>query len=220
MRRDPAEWETARGAFADALPAPHRDLLRHLITHAVIGDYIFVHAGVRPGVAISEQTEKDLLWIRRSFLQAARACDLTVVHGHSAEMEPQIAAGRVGVDTAAYATGVLTAARLQGEDLTFIRVSDNTALATSSLAEPPRASPQSRQASGGDHVQRHIPGGGEGDDGTAAADATPRDALHELVRVAALRALGFTDTDNVPPAVLAFLADQIDIKAVFRVHTT
>jgi serine/threonine protein phosphatase 1 len=81
-----------------------------------VGDYAFVHAGVRPGVAIEAQAERDLLWIRQEFLQAPGPFGRVIVHGHTPTEEAELTRHRLGVDTGAYATGVLTAVRLYGED--------------------------------------------------------------------------------------------------------
>ena len=123
--RDPADeagWSEARDAFAAALPAPHLAFLQSLQLFSRAGDYVFVHAGVRPGVPMADQDEHDLLWIRRSFMDAPRAFDNEiVVHGHTPGAEPALGPGRIGVDTGAYATGVLTAARLEADRLSFIQ---------------------------------------------------------------------------------------------------
>ncbi len=118
---DAEAWATTRNAFAANLPPAHLDFLRNLQLFAIVGDYIFVHAGVRPGIPIEHQDERDLLWIRQEFLGAPRALDQVVVHGHTPSAEPSLAPGRIGVDTGAYATGVLTAVRLEDDRQSFIR---------------------------------------------------------------------------------------------------
>ena len=86
-----------------------------------VGDYAFVHAGVRPGVALARQTEKDLLWIREDFLDAEAPHDRIIVHGHTWESDqPQICPNRIGIDTGAYETGVLTALRLEDDGLSIL----------------------------------------------------------------------------------------------------
>ena len=74
-----------------------------------------------PGVAMMDQEERDLLWIREEFLQSDRTMDKVVVHGHTPMETPTVARGRIGVDTGAYATGVLTALKLQGEERAFLQ---------------------------------------------------------------------------------------------------
>lgn len=109
-------WETARKALAAALPATHRAFLESLELAIVCGDYLFVHAGVRPGVPIQEQSEHDLLWIRDDFLSSIRPIEKVVVHGHTPEPAPYIGPNRIGIDTGAYATSKLTAVRLFGTE--------------------------------------------------------------------------------------------------------
>lgn len=113
-RLDPEVWERARDAFDAALPAHHRAFYESLELTVEVGDYLFVHAGVRPGVALQDQAERDLLWIRSEFLQHQGPFGKVVVHGHTPMEEPQVLPHRIGLDTGAYATGVLTAVRLHG----------------------------------------------------------------------------------------------------------
>jgi len=115
-RTDPEVWAKASAEFAAALPPAHRTFFENLELMVTEGDYAFVHAGVRPGVAIEAQAERDLLWIRQEFLQAPGPFGKVIVHGHTPTEEAQLMPHRLGVDTGAYATGVLTAVRLHGED--------------------------------------------------------------------------------------------------------
>ncbi|WP_309092080.1 metallophosphoesterase family protein [Phenylobacterium sp.] len=115
-RTDPEAWATASRAFSEALSDQHRAFYEGLELMVTQGDYAFVHAGVRPGVAIEAQAERDLLWIRQEFLEAAGPFGKVIVHGHTPSEEAQLTRHRLGVDTGAYATGVLTAVRLEGED--------------------------------------------------------------------------------------------------------
>ena len=107
----------ARDALLSRMPASHLSLLNELALMVVVGDYAFVHAGVRPGAPLGRQAEADLLWIRGPFLDCDRPFERVIVHGHTwLDGEPQLLGHRIGVDTGAYATGVLTAVRLYGED--------------------------------------------------------------------------------------------------------
>ena len=74
-----------------------------------------MHAGIRPGIPLAEQTEDDFLWIREPFLASTKDHGCVVVHGHSVCMRPEMLANRIGIDTGAYDTGVLTSLVLQGE---------------------------------------------------------------------------------------------------------
>ena len=120
-RSDPDGWEATRLALDAALPASHRSFLEGLELAILCGDYVFVHAGVRPGVPLIEQSEHDLLWIRDDFLSSDRPIEKIVVHGHTPEPEPFIGRNRIGIDTGAYATNVLTAVRLCGTEQSMLQ---------------------------------------------------------------------------------------------------
>lgn len=79
-----------------------------------VGDYLFVHAGVRPGVELDDQDPQDLLWIGDEFLDSEADLGAVVVHGHTAREGVQVAPNRIGVDTGAWQTGRLTAIGLEG----------------------------------------------------------------------------------------------------------
>ncbi|MBL8772751.1 MAG: serine/threonine protein phosphatase [Phenylobacterium sp.] len=113
----------ARARFAAAVPDAHRGFLRGLELSRTIGDYHFVHAGVRPGVALAAQSPRDLMWIRHAFLDCDDDFGKVVVHGHTpAPGRPEVKANRINVDTGVYFTGVLTAVRLEGETRRFLQV--------------------------------------------------------------------------------------------------
>jgi serine/threonine protein phosphatase 1 len=119
----PAEddFSEAQAAFAAALPQDHLSFLQALGFSERRGDYLFVHAGVRPGVSLDNQSPHDLMWIREEFLGAALSGDLTVVHGHTPVEAPETLRGRIGIDTGAYATGILTAVKLKDRERSFLR---------------------------------------------------------------------------------------------------
>jgi len=108
--------------FADRLPAAHRAFFDGLELYSVAAGYLFVHAGVRPGVPLEAQEERDLLWIRGEFHNALpeRRPDKVVVHGHHPVKKPLDAGWRVDVDTGACYGGKLTAAVLEGTNRRFI----------------------------------------------------------------------------------------------------
>ena len=108
-------------ALRDAIPPAHLAFLRSLALHHAEGDYLFVHAGVRPGVALADQDPFDLMWIRDAFLDARGDHGQVVVHGHSIAPEPVDAGNRVGIDTGAYFSGVLTCLVLQGAERSVMR---------------------------------------------------------------------------------------------------
>jgi len=122
-RADPEAWEQTRQAFRAVFPTSHEAFLRQLELMAVYGDYIFVHAGLRPGLPLERQVAADLLWIRNEFLDNPHGLDATVVHGHTPVEEVFVGRQRINVDTGAYATGVLTAVRLDGDAPKIIQFS-------------------------------------------------------------------------------------------------
>ncbi len=91
-----------------AVPLRHRQFLEDLEWFIDLGDYFFVHAGVRPGVPLTAQLPDDLLYIRSPFLSSKADFGRIVVHGHSLSSEPQVCRNRIGIDTGAFATGRLT----------------------------------------------------------------------------------------------------------------
>jgi serine/threonine protein phosphatase 1 len=86
----------------------------------VIGDYLFVHAGIRPGIAVQGQQVGDLRWIRDDFLAYAGDHGHVVVHGHTISDTPEDMGNRIGIDTGAYASGQLTALGLEGTDRWYL----------------------------------------------------------------------------------------------------
>jgi serine/threonine protein phosphatase 1 len=120
-RTDGEAWARVRDQFDKAVPADHRGFFGNLRLMETVGDYAFVHAGVRPGVPLEQQAERDLLWIRHEFLQDRGPFGKVIVHGHTPAEEPQLLKHRLGVDTGAYATGLLTAVRLHDEGQSLIQ---------------------------------------------------------------------------------------------------
>jgi serine/threonine protein phosphatase 1 len=102
--------------LANRMPPQHREFLTSLVPSVSIGDYFFCHAGVRPGVALEDQQERDLFWIRDEFLGARTFFGKVVVHGHSPVEKPDFRSNRINIDTAAYLTGRLTCLVLEGEE--------------------------------------------------------------------------------------------------------
>ena len=92
-----------------AIPAHQRKFFNSLRLWFVCGDFFFVHAGVKPGVALANQQEQDMLWIREEFLSSDEQFGKYIVHGHTPVREPDIRSNRVNIDTGAYATGNLHA---------------------------------------------------------------------------------------------------------------
>lgn len=98
------------------VPQSHLDFLNSMPLYHTEGDYCFVHAGIRPGLTIEEQEVGDLLWIREEFTQSRSQHDYVVVHGHTISEEVESLPNRIGIDTGAYQTGLLTALVLEGTE--------------------------------------------------------------------------------------------------------
>ena len=109
----PKEWPSY-------LPKPHLVFLRDLAMHHTAGGYLFVHAGIRPGIPLERQSRHDQMWIREPFLSFKQPFGPVVVHGHTPRQEPVVRPNRIGIDTGAVMGGVLTCAVLEGERLGFI----------------------------------------------------------------------------------------------------
>ena len=110
----------AQQNWVTRIPISHLLFLRDLALHHRIGPYLFVHAGVRPGVPLAQQTRQDLLWIREPFLSSKQDHGAVIVHGHSPRREPFIGANRIGIDTGAVIGGALTCVVLEADKLGFL----------------------------------------------------------------------------------------------------
>jgi serine/threonine protein phosphatase 1 len=107
-------FEQTRDALRARMPASHLAFLRSLPRYHVEAGYTFVHAGIRPGRAIEDQDERDLLWIRNEFLDSQADHGCCVIHGHTITREADVRGNRIGIDTGAYFTGRLTCVVLEG----------------------------------------------------------------------------------------------------------
>jgi serine/threonine protein phosphatase 1 len=107
-------------ALQDKLPDEHLDFFKRLSISHREEDYLFVHAGIRPGVPLERQSEDDMLWIREPFLDSPEQHEVVVVHGHTPVEAAEVHTNRIAVDTGAVWSGCLTAAVLHGERQTFI----------------------------------------------------------------------------------------------------
>ena len=110
------------GEWLLAIPPLHLVLLRDLQRTHVAGNYLFVHAGVRPGTPLAKQRETDLLWIRESFLNwdgvmLPEAPRRVIVHGHTPAEKPVLRPNRIGLDTGAGKGGPLTCAVLERDGI-------------------------------------------------------------------------------------------------------
>lgn len=97
------------------IPQSARDYVAAFETMIKAGDYVFVHAGIDPGVPLAEQQRSDLLWIRDRFLRHEGPLEKVVVHGHTIFDRVMDCGNRIGIDTGAFRSGVLTALVLEGD---------------------------------------------------------------------------------------------------------
>lgn len=112
---DRAEFEKARTEFVANCPKAHFEFLQSLPYCYERGGYFFVHAGIRPGVSLTEQSPQDMLWIRDEFLFSRAEFEKVVVYGHTPVEKAGRHGSRISVDTGAYATGRLSAVVLEGQ---------------------------------------------------------------------------------------------------------
>ncbi len=124
------------GVTVETLQGRDRDLRRHAAYLASLplthddGRYFFVHAGIRPGVLLARQSDEDLMWIREDFLAYEKALPRRVVHGHTIMGDrPVMTPNRISIDTGAYRSGILTAAVIDGPNVSFLQA----------IGEPDRA---------------------------------------------------------------------------------
>lgn len=102
------------------VPEDHRRFLKSFGDTFRFGDYLFVHAGIRPGLALEEQTRSDLRWIREPFLEDPADHGYLVVHGHTIVDQVEEKPNRIGIDTGAYRSGVLTALIVEESDRRYL----------------------------------------------------------------------------------------------------
>jgi len=101
-----------RGLIEAALPPEHLVFLESLPVMIETPGFAFVHAGVRPGVPLAGQSDRDLLWFRDNYASDYAEFPKTVVHGHTPRPDALLLPKRIALDTGAVITGKLSAARL------------------------------------------------------------------------------------------------------------
>jgi serine/threonine protein phosphatase 1 len=97
----------------EAVPPTHIEFLRSFVDSCEFGDFLFVHAGIRPGIPLDRQAQSDLRWIRNPFLTDDTDHGFVVVHGHTISAQVEQRPNRIGIDTGAYKSGVLTALAIE-----------------------------------------------------------------------------------------------------------
>ena len=104
------------------IPSEHLEFLGAFVDSISFGDYFLVHAGVRPGIELPKQAGRDLRWIRKEFLEVDDDFGAVIVHGHTVTDKIVRLPNRIGLDTGTYMSGVLSAVRLEDEDVEFLSV--------------------------------------------------------------------------------------------------
>ncbi len=117
-----AEVEEIQAMLERSVPHADRDFMAGFEDMIVLGDYVFVHAGIDPQLPIHEQRVSDLRWIREPFLSHSEPYDQVVVHGHTISEEPELRGNRIGIDTGAYMSNRLTGLVLEGTTRRLIEV--------------------------------------------------------------------------------------------------
>lgn len=118
----PTELERITPALRQQVPQAHRDFLKDLRSHVVIGGYYFTHAGVDPFVPLAQQDRTALMIMREPFLSWDGLLEKRVVHGHTITDEPDVCSHRIGLDTGLYKGGKLTCGVFEGSDIRFLQV--------------------------------------------------------------------------------------------------
>lgn len=118
---DEADFPAAQKALRRRLPASHRAFLDATVISHREGDYLFVHAGIKPGVAIADQDLNDFMWIRHEFMESEVDFGVCVVHGHTIEKRAVVKRNRIGLDTGAYASGQLSCAVLEDDRVRLLK---------------------------------------------------------------------------------------------------
>lgn len=115
------DMEQLSARMPQLIPQRHVDFVAAFKDQIVMGDYAFVHAGVRPGVPIDQQKPKDLRWIREEFIIDEAPHDKLIVHGHTITDDVEECPNRIGIDTGAYMSGMLTALCLEGNQRWYLK---------------------------------------------------------------------------------------------------
>lgn len=118
------DMQNLAAELAEALPDAHREFLEDGLLSFRSGDYYFVHAGIRPGVDLEDQHFEDQLWIRDEFIDSDADHGAVIVHGHTITPEPELKPNRIGLDTGAFHSGVLTCLVVDGEEQRLLQTDD------------------------------------------------------------------------------------------------
>lgn len=131
------DLEQTQALLREVIPEQDIAFIESFENSIAIGDYLFVHAGIEPGVALEDQACKNLRWIREPFLSHQESFGVVVVHGHTIRAEPEMRSNRIGIDTGAYSSGRLTALVLEGESRLFIETREGPDCMIQTSIRPP-----------------------------------------------------------------------------------
>ncbi len=121
---DAASLDELQVLMHQLVPPEDRAFLAGFEEYIALGDYLFVHAGIAPEIALEDQQRHDMIWIRETFLRYPHPHSHLVVHGHTIFEEVDEQPNRIGIDTGAFKTGKLTALVLEGTERRIIQAID------------------------------------------------------------------------------------------------
>lgn len=114
----------------EKLPPAHYHFLSNTRLSYTLGSYFFVHAGIHPGRSLARQQPEDLLWIRDEFIKSEKNYEKIIVHGHTIADQPQLLSNRIGIDTGAYNSGILTCLVLESDQQRILQANTQKNLTT------------------------------------------------------------------------------------------
>ncbi len=117
---DTMDLDEVMATLQQLVPAQHIEFLKSFREWHRAGDYLFVHAGLRPGIDLEDQEPNDLRWIRQGFIDSDADFGMLVIHGHTITKTVDERANRIGIDTGAYGSGILTAIGLEGNERWYL----------------------------------------------------------------------------------------------------
>ncbi len=112
--------EILEHVLRSAIPQEHIDFLQGFLDYVQFGDFLFTHAGIRPGVPLDEQGAREFRWIRDPFLSFEGDHGVLVVHGHTVSEDVEVKHNRIGIDTGAYNSGQLSAICVEDSAISFL----------------------------------------------------------------------------------------------------
>ncbi len=112
--------EEIRRQLLNSMPRGHIEFIKNLEPFFRFGDYLFIHAGIRPGKALEDQKPEDIHWIRDDFLSSKQDHGVRIIHGHTITERVEEFPNRIGIDTGAFFTGVLSCAVLEDDQASII----------------------------------------------------------------------------------------------------